>query len=252
MNAWLYRLIVATACGVAGATTLSTASAGPAWSSPAPLALKDQGCSAWSAAAPLAFIGTPGGRVLSVDWTEGRVTHQAAMGAAITGLAAAADGPLLMVALRDPPGLALLDTSLQPVKTFPVPANAGSPSILVAGLRRSFVVTFEHLPELWEISYDPKVEDFYEGLVHDFRMGEGVPTKGYLGARRMRLPEPLRAPVLDAAQAQVLGPSGGASATRLLAVNLDVRRVVSEWQVAKAGTRADPGWPWPAKNCAHQ
>ena len=54
------------------------------------------------------------------------------------------------------------------------------------------------LAELWEISYDPKAEDFYDGPVHDFRMGEGVPVRGFLDVRRRVASEPLADAALTA------------------------------------------------------
>lgn len=96
-------------------------------------------------------------------------------------------------------------------------------------MRRSFFVAPAGLAELWEISHDRRAEDFYEGLVHDYRFGEGVPTRGYLGARRIRLPRPLASLALDPEAVHVLGEaagSGGAS-DAIDIVNPDVRRRVA-------------------------
>ncbi|MCK7496914.1 MAG: hypothetical protein MZW92_43005 [Comamonadaceae bacterium] len=51
-----------------------------------------------------------------------------------------------------------------------------------AAPRRSFVAALKDIPEIWEISYDPKAEPIYEGCVHDYKMGEG--------ARQAGLPQP--------------------------------------------------------------
>lgn len=61
------------------------------------------------------------------------------------------------------------------------------------------------LAELWEISYDPKAEDFYDGLVHDFRLGEGVPVRGFLNPRRTYLAEPLQRLRVDPVSTEVIG-----------------------------------------------
>jgi hypothetical protein len=57
--------------------------------------------------------------------------------------------------------------------------------------RRSFVVAWSPLDELWEISLDPAAEPIYDGLVHHYRMGEAIATAGYLGVRRIPLGRPM-------------------------------------------------------------
>ncbi|MBL8518794.1 MAG: hypothetical protein JNM76_17650 [Betaproteobacteria bacterium] len=127
-------------------------------------------------------------------------------------------------------------TSGQVLKRIPVAAADGKrPSrvatVCFAATRQSFVVSFEALPEVWEISIDPKAPDLYQGLVHDFRMGEGVPERGYLGVRRTRLDAPLPEFVLDGTGAYVLGcrvdsPVGQCS---LMLLHLDVRRRIGQF-----------------------
>ena len=39
--------------------------------------------------------------------------------------------------------------------------------------RESFVVALKDIPELWEISLRPQAPPIYDGLVHDYKMGEG-------------------------------------------------------------------------------
>lgn len=131
--------------------------------------------------------------------------------------------------------LEIVDTSSgQVLKRIPVAAADGKhPSriatVCFAPARQSFVVGFESLPEVWEISIDPKAPDLYQGLVHDFRMGEGVPERGFLGVRRTRLDAPLPEFILDRSGAHVLGcrvdsPSGQCS---LALLHLDVRRRIA-------------------------
>ncbi|MBL8520825.1 MAG: hypothetical protein JNK75_09135 [Betaproteobacteria bacterium] len=104
-------------------------------------------------------------------------------------------------------------------------------AIRLARERRSFVVGFEALPEIWEISIDPKAPDLYQGMVHDFRLGEGVPERGYLGVRRTRLDAALPRFALDRTGAYVVGcradsPPGGCT---LALLHLDVRRRIAQF-----------------------
>lgn len=92
--------------------------------------------------------------------------------------------------------------------------------------RRSIAVGFGDLDELWEVSFDPAAPPIFDGLVHDYRMGEAIATPGFLAPRRLPL------------AGRVLALRAGAQAPQLLAlldgtppelhlVNLDVRRSLS-------------------------
>lgn len=137
----------------------------------------------------------------------------------------------------DGPQLHLSDAQGRPVRQWPARSADGGRSgrvatLLHAAARRSLVVSFDGLPELWEISLDPCAEPLYQGLVHDFRMGEGVPEPGYLGVRRTRLPAPLPQAVLDSSGSWLLGRAadeGGRAVLHL--VHLDVRRSVRRFEV---------------------
>lgn len=91
-------------------------------------------------------------------------------------------------------------------------------------LRRSFVVAFGGAEELWEISYNPQAEDIYDGLVHDYRLREGLPRPGFLGIRRTRLEQPLDDFWIDPQSPHVLGRSRWGQG-EVQVVNLDIRRV---------------------------
>ena len=99
--------------------------------------------------------------------------------------------------------------------------------------RRSFVVAFETLPELWELSVDPQAAPIFDGLVHDYRFGEGLGEPGYLGARRTRLESPLRELAFDESGAYVIGraPAGPGAPAVLHLVQLDVRRTIGRFTV---------------------
>lgn len=101
-------------------------------------------------------------------------------------------------------------------------------AVAVAPSRRSFLVALDTLPELWEVSVDPKAAPVYDGLVHDWRMGESLPQPGFLHPRRTPLPHELRALAPQAVGPWLLALSGeGTSACSVLVwVHLDARTVV--------------------------
>ena len=100
------------------------------------------------------------------------------------------------------------------------------------GRRRSFVVTFDTLAELWELSVDPDAEPIFDGLVHDYRQGEALGEPGYLGVRRTLLDQPLRELRFDPGGALLIGRAGGATDAWVL-VQLDVRRPIARFAIAK-------------------
>jgi hypothetical protein len=113
--------------------------------------------------------------------------------------------------------------------------------------RRSFVVAWDDLAEWWEISHDPAAAPLYDGLVHDYRMGEAIASRGYLGVRRIPLDQPLAQ--LGFADARV----PWAAALRdgqVQVVHLDVRRRIATWPLPGALLRAAllrreaGGWVW--------
>jgi hypothetical protein len=143
------------------------------------------------------------------------------------------DGRWLLAAREQPPALLLFDAEHRLTKSWPVTSRNGQAVSRVAAIvdattRRSFVVALKDIAELWEISYDPKAEDFYDGLVHDFRMGEGVPTRGFLNPRRIAVIDPLETLRFDPVSTEVVGASGA----MLHWVNLDVRRRVASRPLA--------------------
>jgi hypothetical protein len=95
-----------------------------------------------------------------------------------------------------------------------------------AAPRKSFVAAMKDIPELWEISYDPKVEPVYEGLVHDFRMGEGNPMPGQFYPRRTSLDDVLDDFFFDASYEHVIGASREGGKGQV--VYLDSRRKIAD------------------------
>jgi hemoglobin/transferrin/lactoferrin receptor protein len=117
--------------------------------------------------------------------------------------------------------------------------------------RKSFLAGFESLPEAWELPYGEGAEPVYDGLVHDYRMGEGVADRGPLPVRRIPLEAPLPRPTPDERQVHVAW-ADPATPGKLNVLNLDVRRIVAQVDAppkpatapaAKPAEPAPPGKP---------
>jgi hypothetical protein len=163
------------------------------------------------------------------------VTVQAAPPAATS-----ADGRWRMVA--DGQALTVFDALGGAVRSHAAAAADGSgrsavSSVHDASPRRSFIVIFTTLPELWEVSYDPQAEPIYQGLVHDYRLREGIAEPGFLNVRRTRLDAPLREAGFDRSHAFVIAraPDRADGQAVLHLVQLDVRKRIAEFTL-----RADP------------
>ena len=146
----------------------------------------------------------------------------------VHGLAASADGRWVLVAHGEQ--LSLLDAQAQLVRRYAGSDLTGRRRGRAQALwrlpqRRSFVVSWPTLGELWEIALDPSAEPIFDGLVHDYRMGEGLASPGYLGLRRTPLGLPMPELVFaDARMPWIAGLQGG----RVVVVHLDVRRRIAE------------------------
>ena len=123
------------------------------------------------------------------------------------------------------------------VKTIATSRRSGQQPSTVAEFhavpqRRSFVIAFDSLAELWELSIDPEAEPLFDGLVHDYRLKEGLAEPGFLGVRRTPLAQPLGDLKIDDSGAYVLGrEKGDGGALRL--VQLDVRRAIARFAAPK-------------------
>lgn len=146
--------------------------------------------------------------------------------------ASSADGRWRLVA--DGNRLSVFDAQGRSLRDHVAPPVS---ALLDAPQRRSFIIVFEQLPQLWEMSYDPNAEPLYRGMVHDYRMGEGIAEPGFLNVRRTQLQAPLREPGFDAKHAMVLAraPDRADGQAVLVLVQLDVRR-----PIASFGCPGDP------------
>ncbi|MBN8510833.1 MAG: cytochrome C oxidase Cbb3, partial [Burkholderiales bacterium] len=185
------------------------------------------------------YFGSRDGWITKYDLWNLSVVAEVRAGLNMRNVAVGSDGRYVLAANYLPHTLALFDDSLNLVRTYAATTRDGKQSSRVSAVydaapRSSFIVALKDIPELWEISYDPKAEDIYDGLVHDYRMGEGVAKRGFLNVKRTLLPEPLDDFFFDPSYAHALGASrpraDGTPAGQV--VNLDVRRSIATLPIA--------------------
>jgi mono/diheme cytochrome c family protein/DNA-binding beta-propeller fold protein YncE len=184
-------------------------------------------------------FGSRDGWITRYDLWRLQVVAEVRAGLNMRNVAVSEDGRWIMAANALPQTLVLFDADLNPVKTFEASSLDGKTHSRVSAVydaapRHSFVAAMKDMPELWEISYDPKAEPIYDGLVHDYKMAEAIATPGYLGVRRTVLDEPLDDFFFDTDYRHVLGASrprqdGQASGQ---VINLDIRRKIADLPIA--------------------
>jgi hypothetical protein len=121
--------------------------------------------------------------------------------------------------------------------------------------RRSLVAAWPALGELWEIPLDPAAPPHYDGLVHDWRFGEGIATPGFFSVRR----SPLGRPMADVAFADARLPwVAGTLGDEVHILHLNVRRRIATlplpgaragaalWRPGPPGEAARARWWLPA------
>ena len=185
------------------------------------------------------FFGSRDGWITKYDLWNLRVVAEVRAGLNMRNVAVSADGRWVMAANYLPHTVVLFDADLQWVKTLPAVSQDGRHSSRVSAVydaapRKSFVVALKDMPELWEISYDPQAAPIYNGLVHDYRMGEAIATPGFHNIRRTLLEEPLDDFFFDQSYRHALGASRPQAdgQARAQVVNLDVRRKIADLPLA--------------------
>ena len=192
-----------------------------------------------------AFVLSKDGWLTQYDlWNGAMLVAEVRAGLMPRDFAVSADGRWILVGNASPHALALFDARLNLVRSFPArtldsKASSAVASVHDAAPRKSFMIGFEELAQLWEISYDPQAEPIFDGLVHDYRMGEAIATAGFLGARRVPLDQPARIMGFDSAHRHVLATRRGIAVDAgeaLDVINLDVRRRLTTLSVRPAAS----------------
>jgi DNA-binding beta-propeller fold protein YncE len=116
------------------------------------------------------------------------------------------------------------------MKVMPVRDASGRSSrvsaVYDAAPRESFIVALKDIPEVWELPYGPKTGPVYEGLVHDYRMAEGLATPRPFAIRRTVLDGILDDFFFDPAYDHLIGAARDGHTGQV--VNLNVRRKIAE------------------------
>lgn len=149
-----------------------------------------------------------------------------------SGLVLSADGRYLLAANDEPPSLLVLRAEdLEPLHWIDGSDGAARPSAFswlgVSARRESFLAALADSPELWELSYADDPAPVFPGLVHDYRMGEGLADTGAFPLRRIGLPVCVTAAVAGPAQENLVAVPCDASALRVinLLVGREIRRL---------------------------
>ena len=184
------------------------------------------------------FFASRDGWVSKFDLWNLKTVAEIRAGINTRNVAVSADGKVVAVANYLPHTLVLLDADLQLLKVIPVRDQAGGESSRVSAVydaapRKSFIAALKDVPEVWEISYDPRAEEIPTGKIHDFQYREGAFVPGYLNPKRTLLSEPLDDFFFTQDYTELMG--AGREGGRGQVVNLDARR--------KAADLALPGMP---------
>lgn len=181
------------------------------------------------------YFGSRDGWITKFDLWNLATVAEVRAGINLRNIAVSVDGRWVMAANYLPHTLALFDAELNLVKVINASdlartATSRVSAVYDAAPRRSFIVALKDIPELWEISYDRNAEPIHDGYVHDYKMGESLPTPGFLGVRRTLLDEPLDDFFFDPSYRNVIGatrPKGAGGGSSAQVVNLDVRRRIA-------------------------
>lgn len=185
------------------------------------------------------FFGSRDGWITKYDLWNLKTVAEVRAGINMRNIAVSGDGQWVMAANYLPHTVVLFDAELKHQRSYAAQPLAGGKSSRVSAVydaapRKSFVVALKDIPELWEISYDPKAPPIYDGLVHDYQMKEGIAKDGFLGVRRTPLEEPLDDFFFSQDYAYALGASrphaDGSPSGQV--VNLDVRRKIATLPIA--------------------
>ncbi len=125
------------------------------------------------------YLTSSDGWISKFDMLSLKVVSTVRVGIQTRNLAVSADGRYLVAANEEPKSLVILNASnLEPIKLIEIPSLNGKSSrvgsIFTAEKRQSFIVALKDHDEVWEILYQDDPLPVYNGLMHDYRLGEGL------------------------------------------------------------------------------
>ncbi len=185
------------------------------------------------------FFASRDGWISKFDIYNLKVVAEIRAGVNTRNIAVSGDGQWVMAANYLPHTLVLLRAAdLSFDRIIPVVNEAGKSSrvsaVYDAAPRQSFVAALKDIPEVWELSYDPKAGPVFKGYVHDYKMGEAIASPGMWTPRVTKLDAILDDFFFSQDYAYVLGaarPADGGGDKAIpngQVVNLDVRRKVAD------------------------
>lgn len=199
------------------------------------------------------YFGSRDGWITQYDLYNLKVVAEVRAGINMRNVAVSSDGRYVMAANYLPHSVVLFDQNLRLLKHYPVTTLDGKQSSRVSAVydaapRKSFVVALKDLPELWEISYDPKAEPIYNGYVHDYRMGEAIAESGTFGIKRTPLTTPLDDFFFDQGYRFAIGsarPKPGETLADSQVISLDARRAIAHIDLpGMPHLGSGITWPW--------
>lgn len=177
------------------------------------------------------FFASRDGWISKLDLWNLKIVTEIRAGINTRNVAVSSDGKYVAVANYLPHSIVLLDADLNILRLHTVKDKDGKESSRVSAIydaapRKSFVAALKDVPEVWEISYDPRVEDIPSGMIHDFKYKEGAFIPGFLNPRRTFLDEPLDDFFFTKDYSELMGASREAGKGQV--VNLDVRKKIAD------------------------
>jgi len=162
--------------------------------------------------------------------------------------AVSADDRYVLVGNYLPQDLVLLDArDLSLIKVIPATDDFGKGSrvsaVYTAPPRRSFIVALKDIKEVWEISYADHPPPVYGGLVHDYRLGEGLAEPDHFPIRRIKLDDYLDDFFFDQSYEHLIGASRDGNKGQV--VNLIVGRKIADVDLpGLPHLGSGITWPW--------
>ncbi|MBT5919087.1 MAG: cytochrome C oxidase Cbb3 [Alphaproteobacteria bacterium] len=182
------------------------------------------------------YLASRDGWVSKYDLYSLQVVSEIRAGINTRNVAVSSDGKFLMVGNTLPHTLVALSAeTLRPIKVIDVKDKHGVSSrvsaVYNAPPRNSFVAALRDIPEIWEISYDPKVK-IYKGLVHTYNEDnpEGIAEKGPFPVRQIVLDDYLDDFFFDLDYRNLIGAARNAKNGQV--VNMNVGRKIADIDLA--------------------
>jgi cytochrome c553 len=177
------------------------------------------------------YFGSRDGWVSKFDIYNLKYVTEIRAGINMRNIAVSGDGRYVLAGNYLPHTLLVMDaTDLSPLRLIPVQDDNGKSSrvsaVYDAAPRKRFIVALKDIPEVWEIPYDANAEPIYPGLVHDYRMGKAIATKGPFPIRRIRLDDYLDDFFFDPSYEHLIGAARNGRNGQV--VNLIVGRKIAD------------------------